>query len=353
MIINKPKIEETNEYIQISSIVEFKKSKNVVYYRIDKSFKDWLNHDLDAFVAGLIPIAMSIGEDIIAKGTMSQLLSYNLGLYQGYFNFFFKTKMKKIKIIADRYEKYDSYGKATISAFSGGINSFFTLLKNLNNKENTKYNVTDIMYVSGLNAPENRKLKELAKKLNVKPIIVETNLRELSNKYADFSLHSKGAILASCGLILKKYAGRFYIPSPFDYHVPFPYGSNPVTDILLSTENFEIIHHGSDFSKIQKLEYLTNYPLTYDNLFALKKNAAYGEYCYTAIALSMMDKLSLYKNSLPEQACRDFKKIQIKNEIDRYFAAELRNFAKRKNHLSIYRILKWKILIYNIKKRFT
>ena len=359
MIINKPVIIETNEYIEISSIIEFLDNKQIkVWFRLDRTLKKQLDYELDAFVVGLVPIAMSLGEDMTVKGTMSQILSYNLSLYQGFFYFFYKNKLKRIKINADRYEKYNKYGKATICAFSGGVNSFYTLIKNLNdNKDNKKYEVTDILYIENLDKyydpvlkiNKKNKIIELSKKLKVRPIFIETNLKEISDKYVDFDYQSKGAIISSCGLLLKKYAGRFYIGSPFDYHVPFPYGSNPITDILCSTENFEIIHHGPDFSRIKKIEYLTDHKITYDYMFLDKK--VDNRLLFSLITLSMLDRLHLYKNLSYILGNKYISRIKINNESDRYFAKEIVTFAKKNNDLRVLRIINRKVLKYDIKKK--
>ena len=291
-------------------------------------------------------MAMSLGEDIIAQGRMSELLSYNLNLYQGYFAFFFKNEMKRIKITADRYEKYPSAGQATICPFSGGIDSFYTLLKNNKKTASIKnYFITHLLHVEGFeqnqegNDDHYKKMRqgclEVAQKMNLGLIVLRTNVRDLIDPYVNWGQRAHGAVLASCGLILKNYAARYYIPSTLDFRAPYVWASNPATDFLLSTENLEIIHHGAETTRIKKLEYIANFPICYDHFKVCwtekgMANCGHCDKCVRAIiSLYMFGRLEKF-TTFPKKFNRaTTKKWEIKTEIGRYFAREVLTYARQ------------------------
>ncbi|MGB9668889.1 MAG: hypothetical protein ACPL0B_00755 [Anaerolineales bacterium] len=54
---------------------------------------------------------------------------------------------------------------------------------------------------------------------------------------------------------------RFYIPATHRYDFLLSNGTSPITDHWLSTETVEIIHHGSQNNRIEKLEEIASWEL--------------------------------------------------------------------------------------------
>ncbi len=367
MIINKPVIKIEGDKVEVSSVIEFLDKKHKLWYKADKKFAKYLNEDIDHFVVALLPMAMALNEDIEAKGNISPLLHYNISIYEGYFNFFFEDKMKKINVTAQKYEKSGKQTGKVLSAFSGGIDSFYTLLKNIKNKENRGYEITDILFIEGfdnyLKGSEkhfkqiNEEYIILAKHFNINLITISTNIRDIIDPYLDWGMLSHGAVLASCGLILKKYASKFYMPSGFDYSFPIPWTSSPVVDHLLSTENFEIINHGAESKRIEKLEYISKYPIAQNHLRVCwaqasgPKNCENCEKCIrTIISLRLVGKLYNFKTFKTRIKDKDLiKKWRIRDKVSRHFALELMDYAKDKGEKNLYWYIKKQIAINDLK----
>jgi hypothetical protein len=68
-------------------------------------------------------------------------------------------------------------------------------------------------------------------------------------------------MLASCLMLLQ---GRYrigLIASGFSYsYLVFPYGSNPMTDGMFSSDTFRIIHHGAGFNRLEKTREMAKWP---------------------------------------------------------------------------------------------
>jgi hypothetical protein len=90
-----------------------------------------------------------------------------------------------------------------------------------------------------------------------------TNLKKTSISFED--AHS--AILASCMMLLQGTYATGVIANSFPYsHMYLPWGSNPITDRLLSSACFDIVHDGAAFTRIEKVQILSQWPESVQNL---------------------------------------------------------------------------------------
>ncbi|MFP4438859.1 MAG: hypothetical protein ACLFVO_16585 [Chloroflexaceae bacterium] len=137
--------------------------------------------------------------------------------------------------------------------FSGGMDSFYTFLKN-------KDRVDALIFVLGFDvALDNHHLKQkvttairqAAEQFNLPLIEVETNLRDFSDRYVSWDL-AHGAALASVALLLGAEMHKIYIPASDSYADLMPCGSHPLLDPLWSTEALQIIHDGCEAKRVQK-----------------------------------------------------------------------------------------------------
>jgi len=84
----------------------------------------------------------------------------------------------------------------------------------------------------------------------VELIPIATNFRNVNQYWQD----CHGAAVASCLMLLQGGYRTGLIASSRPYQALIPWGSNPVTDPLLSSDNFQIIHDGTAFNRTQKIE---------------------------------------------------------------------------------------------------
>jgi hypothetical protein len=88
-------------------------------------------------------------------------------------------------------------------------------------------------------------------------LTMATNFRNLGENWE----HSHGAALASALHFLKGRYRSGVIASSHSYErLRLPWGSNPVTDPLLSSEHFTVVHHGCGFSRQEKAAFVADWP---------------------------------------------------------------------------------------------
>lgn len=157
---------------------------------------------------------------------------------------------------------------ATFQFFTGGVDSFFSLL-------NHRVEIGALVYVHGYDVPlphsEHRRrvsesLSGAARQLATPLIELESNARTLLDHYGDWGDHTHGAALASIGLMLGAEASRVILPATHTLADLDPWGSHPLLDPLWSTESTTIVHDGVETSRFAKIAALAGDPVVAGHL---------------------------------------------------------------------------------------
>lgn len=250
--------------------------------------------------------------------------------------------------------------KRIASYFSGGVDSFYTLLKH-------QPEITDIVFVHGLDIPlENTELRQatitaltaIAQKFNVNLVEVETNLREQLSVYAEWGTILHGISLASVGLLLQKEFSIIYIPASHDYSNLFPWGTHPILDHLWSTEHTRFIHDGAEATRLQKVELISKYGTALQHLRVCWRNIG-GKYNCCKCEKCLRTMISLYGCGKLE-ACPTFPeplsisrvaKMKLKGKNTRNFAREnIKKLEHMENARSLRKALKQSLRTSMLKK---
>jgi hypothetical protein len=107
------------------------------------------------------------------------------------------------------------------------------------------------------------KSRAMLASLGMELIPIATNFRELEQDWED----AHGTGIASCLMLFQRgfEAGIIASSDPYDA-LNLPYGSNPVSDWLLSSQSFQIVHDGASFNRIEKIREIANWPEVPANL---------------------------------------------------------------------------------------
>lgn len=312
MIVHTPEIESGYKAVSIFTRIEQEGSiPSILWYRFPAEYKHYISPLSDGFVVSLLLLAMSRREDIHVKGAMSLAFFEKLDAYQKVFKAWFPKKLDIIQVQCEHLEHDPGkYPQKSASAFSGGVDSFFTLWSHLpENEKDEKYHMAYSLFVHGFDIPlgdvETYKIAKeaygaLLKRMNVTLIPVSTNIREHTRNVSWEISH--GSALIGTALFLRNLFSRFYIPSSDPYHNLIPWGSHPDADTALSTRGMEIIHDGAYFSRFQKIAEISDWPLTYSALRVCwekphgLQNCCKCEKCIrTMMALEGFNKLERYQ----------------------------------------------------------
>ena len=270
---------EVADEIELSASVEGLQrglGEDRLWFRFPSWCEPWVRESAEPFVAALLPIAMVLRLPLQVDGVASPLFLHGC------------------RQIADLYHRWDSRlvlpglevtaltpspkpaGSSVGCFFSAGVDSFYTLLKNLDH-ECGDSRITDLIFVRGyadcplentrLFSKLSERLETVASTLKLRWIPAATNLKTFTptpgpgwDKYASSQL-------ASVALSLAGGLRKAYIPSGDTYATLSPWGSHPQVDPLWASESLEFRHDGCEAYRSQKLEwYVAKSPLAIENL---------------------------------------------------------------------------------------
>lgn len=347
MILHAPIIKKHNEHVIISSRFELLSTlpnlPRDLYFRFPERYEPVLALRADGFAATALLVAMYTGEDLTIRAPISPKLAY--GLIE-YCNIFHSWLPKLFRMIDIKYENIENLpqnlsGGVVASAFSGGVDSFFTLWSHLpENQAIPDARITHGLFIHGydLRLDEGDVYQAIAQKystlfqnLGLNLILASTNAYQFSQFRVDWSLFH-GAPLIGAALLLSPFLKRFYVPAGFVYDELIPQGSSVLIDHLLSTESLDIVHHGASTNRFEKIATLTKWPLTYQHLRVCAnkhqsselKNCSRCHKCIrTKVALSILNALPNYTSFSPELSLGDYFRWGFQTHMSPIFAREI------------------------------
>lgn len=218
----------------------------------------------DPFLPPLLVLAMKTGEPLSIVGSVDARLHEALPQIQDVLLSFY-PRLSRVTIDAP-VRPTPLPAPASLGAvghfFSLGVDSFYSLLKNLRDHPADEMTITHLISVNGFDVtyegddgrfpPQllhnfHRVAAESGKTL----LPVSTNIRRVGVRLADWPmLH--GAALASVALALGAMFHRVSIAASTTYDKLYPWGSHPVLDPLWSTKTLTFIHDGCEMNTIDK-----------------------------------------------------------------------------------------------------
>jgi hypothetical protein len=219
----------------------------------------------DPWLVCLAPLAMTLGEPLRIALPVDRLLARNfrelMRIWAGWY-----PALREVPLEIDVVDVDDAKSaRRTGVFFSGGVDSFFTILRN-EEARNTALPANDLILVGGFDFPldqleaferHRQRLSEAANELGKELVDVVTNLRETRLREASWAELWHGPALASVGLALEGRYSLLMIASTSPYGELEPWGSHPMTDSLLSTQAVRVLHDGAEFTRLDKVRYLS------------------------------------------------------------------------------------------------
>ncbi len=222
-----------------------------VWYRVSEGP---LSAEVEPFLAATLLPAMKVGAPLKLPGAVSSRLLGAIPRIQEVFHIWDRN-FRKTPVEAEPKNTPGSTGARGVACFfSGGVDSFYSVLKH-------REEIAKLILVYGfdirlddeaLRAKVSKAAREAAAELHKPLVEVETNVRELSDQHVSWQLYH-GAALASVALLLSPQFRKVYIAATHTYAHLFPWGSHPLLDPLWSTEETEIVHDGSETTRVEKV----------------------------------------------------------------------------------------------------
>jgi hypothetical protein len=358
MRIHNLEIIERDNDLQIRSLVEYKEKAQYLWYAVDKRCKQYITTEkMDAFVVGLLLMAMRHKEDMEIDGPISEKLYHNLN--NGYMHILREVipSLHIVNILPKSLDGGKSYhcldGVGT--GFSGGVDSFCTIVDYLINNKLANYRITHLLFTNVGSHGEwdeakarnlfNQRydmLKPIAQEMGLEFIKVDSNLSEILQ--FDF-LQSHSTRNLSTVLLFQKLFSKYYYSGGARYKDLFIGPSHdiaysePATVLLLSTETLECISVGSQYSRVEKTMKVSELESSYRWLnvcwWPVTKAtncSVCPKCCRTLLTLEIIGKLEKYKSVFNLDKYR-----KVRNSYVRYvlrnknnpFHREMLEYAKK------------------------
>ncbi|MFD2939587.1 hypothetical protein [Flavobacterium notoginsengisoli] len=362
MIIYPLVIIEQKDNVRIQASFETSKEKGILWYDFPKEYKEYLVvENSDAFLIGLLPVAMKMGEDLYIKNKISTRLFYNVTTYLIPALVLSNNDFKGIKIIPEVLNDENlNIAKAVATGASCGIDSTATIFEHL--KLKYSYSLNHLTYLdAGSHGQWNgeiakktfkdrvKRVKSFSSELNLPLVEIKSNIGEILGN--DFQkTHSLRNL--SCILNLQKMFKTYYYASAYRFDF-FKIDKNDTSswDILItrfiSTESLEFISSMSHLNRIERTKLISEFSPAFHFLdvctapdFEDKINCSKCDKCMrTQLTLDVIGKLDNFNSVFNVEKYNAFKdefigKVIVtknKNQIN----LEIYDFLNQNNTITL------------------
>ncbi|HET7289021.1 MAG TPA: hypothetical protein VFJ67_01180, partial [Thermodesulfobacteriota bacterium] len=241
MIIHHPDISSKDGKLTVSARIEFKTPlpgmPERLWFEFPEDYNDLVTDRADAFLPGMVLVAMQYGEDIEVRGEISPRLLIGINEYQMPFCMWFPRRFKPIRIECESPipPGTENGRDIVMSAFSGGVDSFFTLKSYLPGNELPKsVQISHLLFVHGfdikLEYPKSFPLlrdaySDMCDRLGIKLISCGTNCQQFGTRRNWGLFH--GAALIGAAHAVGRRTAMFHVPSSHSFTSLMPWGSDP------------------------------------------------------------------------------------------------------------------------------
>jgi hypothetical protein len=230
----------------------------------------------NCWLACLLPLAATLGEPLRIPLPVDGALLSNaerlLRIWRAWY-----PHLSVVTVAADIAEPAAPSASARGAAFfSGGVDSFFTILRDRETAPPAERRpIAELIVVHGFDIPLDRpaafqrlyaRLARVADALGHDLLDVATNLRSTRWSAAQWSYLAHGAGLAAVALALESRFHTVYIAGGGGYRGLHPWGSHSVTDPLFSTAGTAIVYDAVAYLRTEKIERIADSPLVHDAL---------------------------------------------------------------------------------------
>jgi hypothetical protein len=284
-----PTLRETGEIVRYEFDLSYsnRSRSDTLFYEFPRELAPPQPDNFDGVLCATVLHAMAEGLDIHLRGPATSAALRNLSEFQLAWSRWRPRVYRPVTIEVDSVisHAHPPTGRA-LSAFSGGVDSSLTLLWNTLNRTVDRYPVDTLLLVHGFDVSRSNAdaLRELVERTDALRQLAGTQLRIVRTNSKELRLqpweYSFGAELAACMHLFSAEFSHALIGSsePYDAMV-LPWGSNPVTDHLLSGGRLAIVHDGAGFSRTDKIALLSRYPAALKSLKVCWQGSQQGRNC--------------------------------------------------------------------------
>ncbi len=261
MRLNQVSLRARGRTVRLTAEVESERQPEPfeLYFEFPIGYESFVAPSADAFAVAMLIPAMQRGESLTIVPPVSPRLLFNLGRVRDILHSW-HPELRRVEIDATP-RSFDPAPLAMRAAtfFSGGVDSFYTLLKR-RGREALPAPLTHVIFMRGLEKPldflrgveaSEQLVQSIAAEAGVECILGESNLR--THFDADWLYLYCGSGLAATALSLGHGFSHVCIPSTHSYRNPIPIGTTPIVDERFSSDRVQVVHDGAELARPDKL----------------------------------------------------------------------------------------------------
>lgn len=230
----------------------------------------------DPWAIALLPLAMTRGESLEIPLPVDFVLLQNLDILQSIWTAW-HAGLQVVELTAPRAAGSPRPEGRVVSCFSGGVDSFYTLIRNHDRfPAGDARRISALMLVHGADVPVDdettfgtlrQRYGAMAEGFGVTLLDVRTNFRSGSLGRLSWPNFTHAACLSACGSALGGDVQSLLIASGAPYRASLrAWGSSPLTDPLFSSSRLRVEHNGGEMSRPEKVQYLSTHPIVRSHL---------------------------------------------------------------------------------------
>ena len=231
-----------------------------LWFRFPPGMLDGIRRQGNPFLTSLLPVAAKTGSDLKVEGPVSTALYSNFVQIKNIWNDWYRLKPGAVS--GQAVESDGEIASGGVGCFfSGGVDSFYTVLKNLD-LEQGENRISHLIYVRGfdvdlddedLDSLVADRLRRAGDDLGLPVICVSTNLRRLTNRFTSWGRLQHGAAMSGVAHCLSGILGSVLVPATHIYQHVFPWGTHPLLDPLWSDEFVSFVTDGCEATRAAKV----------------------------------------------------------------------------------------------------
>lgn len=376
--IGKPYIYENKKNGRIRLCADIiDEDEKTLYYEVESKFREFLVvENSDAFVLGLLHHAMNEGKNIFCETGVTGQLLFQLRNYYIPIISHNMPDLHSINIQADTLPEINNKKNGVVTGNSGGVDSFYTILKYQNELIND-FKLTHLIFnnISTEDSLDSRIRTVFEKDILEKNAIakelglIQVNL--YSNLYAFYKSHFifnyyYAAQYCSAVYALGKLFSVFYF-SAGDTLSQFSIDHNKIDDgsdfdlfslECFSINNFKVYSAGIEANRHEKMQFIENNPCAQRHLQVCAQEQYEGFYKYESVELQKLNCgvcrkcrrtiAMLYCDGILDKYKEIFDLSEFQENKAKYIGYELAT-----DHKSYTRVIERKLLENNSLPRYT
>ncbi|WP_094673977.1 hypothetical protein [Hydrocoleum sp. CS-953] len=272
-------LEQVGTYVRRSCKIERQDddqiiNSRVLWYEFPEIENLPTDTDSESYLIAVIMEAMLENRKIVVHGRVSRELLANLTEYRDAWCCWLPQVYHPVDFQVDEIVDNVVRLPSAVCAFSGGVDATFSVWRHAKTKNGYRSQaIKTCAIIHGFDIPlQNEEAFVTAfnqasatlKSIDIPLLPIRTNFRKVI--WTNWE-HVFAAALVAALQNFKKIVGTCLIGSSEPYKsLVFPWGSSPITDHLLSSEEFRVLHDGATHSRTQKVATINEWKEGCDNL---------------------------------------------------------------------------------------